>query len=57
MAKEMVRERGVNMSGTMWRNIRVLAAKTDRTASDVIREAIADYLQRHGIGRRKQQEK
>lgn len=57
MAKEMVRERGVNMSGSMWRNIRILAAKTDRTASDVIREAIADYLARHGIGRRKQEEK
>ncbi len=57
MAKEIVRERGVNMSATMWRNIRVVAAQTDRTASDVIREAIADYLGRHGIGRRKQQEK
>lgn len=56
MAKEIVRERGVNMTQSMWRNIRVLAARTDRTASDVIREAIADYLARHGIGRRKQQE-
>ncbi len=57
MAKEMVRERGVNMTQSMWRKIRVVAAQTDRTASDVIREAIANYLGQQGIGRRKQQEK
>ncbi len=57
MAKEIVRERGVNMTQSMWRNIRVLAAQTDRTASDIIREAISDYLARQGIGRRKQEEK
>ncbi len=57
MAKEIVRERGVNMTQSMWRRIRILAAKTDQTASEVIRRAISDYLGRHGIGRRKQEEK
>ncbi len=57
MAKEMVRERGVNMTQSMWRRIRILAATTDQTASEVIRRAISDYLAQHGIGRRKQQEK
>ena len=57
MAKEIVRERGVNMTQSMWRRIRILAAKTDQTASEVIRRAISDYLAQHGIGRRKQQEK
>ncbi len=57
MAKEIVRERGVNMTQSMWRRIRILAARTDQTASEVIRRAISDYLAQHGIGRRKQEEK
>ncbi len=45
--RERVSERGVMMSATMWRNLRILAAKKDRTASALIREAIQDLLDRH----------
>ncbi len=45
--RERVSERGVMMSATMWRNLRILAAKKDRTASALIREAIQDLLNRH----------
>ena len=35
------------MPASMWRNLRILAAKNDRTASALIREAIQDLLERH----------
>ena len=45
--REPFQERGVMMTPSMWRNLRILAAKTDRTASALIREAIEDLLERH----------
>ncbi len=45
--REPFQERGVMMPASMWRNLRILAAKNDRTASALIREAIQDLLERH----------
>ena len=42
--RERVAERGVMMSQTMWRNLKILAAKKDQTASALIRQAVQDLL-------------
>ncbi|MEE9123332.1 MAG: ribbon-helix-helix protein, CopG family [candidate division NC10 bacterium] len=51
--REVRRERGFNVSQPMWRSVRHLAAELDCTASEVIRRAISDYLERHSMGGRK----
>ncbi len=45
--RERVTERVIMMPPSLWRQLRILAAKSDRTASGLVREAVQDLLERH----------
>ncbi len=54
--REVRRERGFNVDTPTWRSVRHLAAELDCTASEIIRRAIQDYLKRHGMGRKQNEQ-
>jgi hypothetical protein len=43
---------GVKLDVDLWREIRVLALETDRTAGELLEEAMQEYLVKHKGGRK-----
>jgi hypothetical protein len=43
---------GVKLDVDLWREIRILALETDRTAGELLEEAMQEYLVKHKGGRK-----
>jgi predicted transcriptional regulator len=43
---------GVKLDVDLWREIRVLAVETDRTAGELLEEAMREHLERHRRARK-----
>jgi len=43
---------GVKLDMDLWRELRILALEEDRTAGELLEEAMREYLERHRRGRK-----
>ena len=43
---------GVKLDVDLWRELRILALEKDRTAGDLLEEAMREYVARHKRGRK-----
>jgi predicted transcriptional regulator len=39
---------GIKINNDLWIGVKVLAAKKERTATELVEQAIREFLQRHG---------
>ena len=46
------RQIGVKLDMDLWRELRILALEEDRTAGELLEEAMREYLERHRRGRK-----
>lgn len=46
--EKKTKQLGIQIDVERWRRFRMLAIKQDRTATELMEEAMAEYLERHG---------
>lgn len=42
---------GAKINARLWKEIRMIALETDRLATDLLNEAMQDFIKKHGKGR------